>query len=190
MEDNQRFIPAGNYIARSTGPADVQFGYANSGSEQISVVLALQNEGYEGKVVTWFGSFASEESQKITMRQMRDMGWSTDNVTNPEGIDANEVEITIDYEEFQGKERMKIKRIAPVGGFKVEMKKPMDDAQKKAFAARMRGAALQTKKAGPAAARPAFRPSGGGAPAQRPAWDGQGPDPDDTSDPYDPNRPF
>ena len=79
--------------------------------------------------------------------------------------------------------RTKVKWINRVGGA-ARVAKPMDDGQRKAFAARMKGVAMMSR---PGAAAPAARPPvpqrtaprANGAPAPSGEWDGQGRAPDD-----------
>lgn len=143
-QEHQDRIPAGRYLARCTGPDDVQFGYASSGNEQILLRFELLNEGFQGQYVQWFGSFANDQAQQITFRTLRDCGWQGADVTQLDGIDKNEVELLIKYEEYQGKRRMKVNVFAPGGGM-FTMPKQMNDAEKRAFAQRMKGAAIASQ---------------------------------------------
>jgi hypothetical protein len=157
MSEHNDRIPAGRYLGRCTGAADAQFGYSKNGNEQIALSFELLNEGFEGERVTWFGSFASEEATKITMRTLRDCGWETDSVTDLAGIEKNEVEIAVKYETWEGKRRMKVGVFAPGGG-QFSMPNQMDEKQKNAFAAKLKGAAMKSRPTGSAT------PNGGKTP--------------------------
>jgi hypothetical protein len=148
----------GRFVGRSTGAADVQFGHAKNGSEQIAVMVELLHEELEGRKVTWFGSFATDESTKITMRTLRHLGWTCDDLTVLEGLGSTEVDVVIKYEEYNGKEQMRVNIFSRDA--RVEMKNPMSEEQKRAFAARMKANAVLSRTSAPTPRmpKPAARP--------------------------------
>lgn len=137
-------IPNGTYRARAL-PDDVQFGYTKGGNEQIAVPVQITEGEHAGAVVTWFGTFAEGKATEITLKALRACGWSTSDLTDLAGLGANEVEAVIEWETYNGVDRMKVKWLNTIGGGKVKLEQPMTDAQRKAFAARMKGAALAIK---------------------------------------------
>ncbi len=158
-------IVAGKYLAKCTGEGNVQFGYTKNGHEQIVIDFELLNEGYEGQRVQWFGTFANEKSIEIAVKSLRACGWQGDNLTDLRGIDQNEVELDIGFEDFDGKRRMKVRWVNRPGSGRVVLKEVMGEREKQALAKRLRGAILALREPGSAAKGPA--PTRG-APAGKP----------------------
>lgn len=146
-------IPEGTYPARATG--EYEFGISNNGTDQIGVAFRIASGEHAGRVLTWFGYFNSEDNAKRAIKSLRACGWQGDDLASLDGIDSQEVNIVVEIAEHEGQVRNKI---AWVNGAGVAMKNAMDERQKKALAARMRG--LIATMGG----RPQ---SGGGRPPQR-----------------------
>lgn len=167
-------IPEGTYPAKGTG--EYEFGTSDNGNEQVGVSYRITQGEYAGRVQTWYGFFNTPENAQRTVKSLRASGWKGDDVTNLTGITENDVNIVVEVEEFQGKTRNKV---AWVNGAGVAMKNVMNDQQKKALAARMKGLIL----AGGGGQKPAA--NGGRRPPQQrapmPPQDdyGYGPDNDD-----------
>lgn len=175
-------IQAGRYTGRAK-PETLIFGYAKNGGEQVAMNIEIISEGFEGQSVGWYGSFAGKAAP-ITLRQLRDAGWTGDSLTDASGLGSVDVDLDVRFEEYEGKDRMKV-AIYPVGGFVVKMDRPIAGKDLAAFDARMRGAILQSKRPAANGARSAA--PGWSAPSQRPApaageWDGTGADPNPNDD--------
>jgi hypothetical protein len=158
-------IVAGKFLAKCTGEKDVQFGYTKNNHEQIALEFELLNEGYEGQRVQWFGTFANEKSIEIAVKALRACGWQGDNLTDLSGIDQNEVELDIGYEEYLGKRHLRVRWVNRPGSGRVVLKEVMGEHEKKAMAQRLRGAIMALREPGSAAQRPA---QSRGAPAGKP----------------------
>ena len=164
-------------------PETMIFGHAKSGTEQVAMNFEILNEGFEGQSVGWYGSFVGGATA-VTLRQLRDAGWTGESLTDTVGLGDVEVELDVRFEEYEGKERMKV-NIWPKGGFAVKMDKPIVGGALSALDARLKGAILQSKRpaAGAAGPPPAWKaPARPAAPAARPpaqTWDGTGADPND-----------
>jgi hypothetical protein len=160
-------IPEGTWRARGVSAA---LGYTSTDNEQIGVELQFlgdQDDDVDGRHTTWYASF-SEKAEVHTLKALRVLGWSGDDLSDLSGIDANEVEAVVVHEEdLQGELRAKVRFINPVGAGGVAMKTKMSEDQAKAFAARMKGRVLALSKAAPPAA--AAKPAAGGKPAAKPA---------------------
>lgn len=158
-------IPAGTYRARVTSAAEVQFGYTSTGNEQIAVPLTITDGEHAGTTITWFGNFGSDKATEIALKALRACGWAGNDLSDLTGIDTLEVDAVVEWEEYNGQSRMKVKWLNAPGGGRVKLDKPMNDAQRRAFAAKMKGAAIKT---------PPLATSGASAPrasssSQRPA---------------------
>lgn len=117
-------------------------GLSNSGTEQVAITFGIVGGPHEGQTLTWYGSF-SDQAIERTFESLRHCGWSGDNLAALTGLDANEVEIVVDEEVYEGKARTKVKWVNRPRGpaLKHQLSGPALDA----FAARMRGAALAHK---------------------------------------------
>lgn len=151
MNDNS--IPEGRYQGRATG--EISFDTASTGTESVLIPLTFTSEGWEGRGVTLVG-YLSERAAPITLRQMRDMGWQGDNLTDTTGLGDTEVSITVKYEAYDGKPRMKVAVWPLSGGGMLQAKNPIQGAALDALNKRLKGHILQSKQGKPAATtRPA-----------------------------------
>lgn len=135
-------IPEGKYRAR-VKTAD--FGFTSGGTEQVQVIFDLLDPDYDGRTVPWWGYF-SEKTAERTMQSLRYCGWKGDDVTNLDGISDNEVEIEVEHNTYNGKTNARVAWVNRVGGGGISVKSPMADAQRKAFAQRMKALAVKTRK--------------------------------------------
>jgi hypothetical protein len=140
-------LPKGYYTARAVSG---EFGYSsNKGTEQVAVEFEILDEAHAGERIHWMGFFTDKTTDR-TMESLRICGWRTDDVTDLQGIGDNQVQLVVDHEEYDGKVLAKVQWVNRIGGgFK--MGSTMSEAQKKAFSARMRGAAVKSRSAAPPA---------------------------------------
>jgi hypothetical protein len=107
------------------------------------------------------------------------------------GLDANEVSLVVELEEYNGQTQAKVKWVNRSGAAGVAMNARMGDDQRRAFAARMKGAAVASRQQqaasgngakASAAAKPAQKPTTQRPPQQRrpqPSPDADDPGPQD-----------
>jgi hypothetical protein len=138
-------MPNGPGIYRARAK-EWELGEASTGTEQIGVLFALTDPEANGDTITWFGSF-TEKAAPYTLQSLRNCGWEGDNLESLDGLDANEVELVVEEQEYNGKVSLRVKYINRVGSGSLSLKSPMSPEKKRAFAARMRGqiAALDQK---------------------------------------------
>lgn len=160
---------AGTYRARGVTAALCE---TKSGKEQLAIEFVLfDNQGMEGEHVTYFGSF-SDAAWDITIRALRTCGWTGADLSDLSGVDANEVSLVLEEEEWEGRTRVKVRWVnAPNQGMAI--KAPLAADKAKAFAAQMRARilAMDAQSGARPQARPAQRPaqpSRGGAQAPEP----------------------
>lgn len=142
-------IDPGTYMARATG---AELGYTSGGKEQLAIAFSLVDQ--PGQRITWYGGFSTEINGNAkkspcerTFETLRTCGWQGDDLSDLSGIEENEVEIVIDIEADQnGVGRNRVKWVNAPGGGGPAMKNVMPPDQKKAFAAKMKGAALASKQ--------------------------------------------
>ena len=123
---------------------------SKNGKDQVVVLFAYVGEDGEEHMIRWYGFF-TEATTDRTLDSLRYCGWTGDDLSNLEGLDANEVELVLEEEEYEGKLNTKVKWVN--GPSRFELKNPMNQAQAKSFAERMRGKVVAHKqKAGGGAA--------------------------------------
>lgn len=127
-------IPNGTYRARGT---QGMLGETSTGKEQVAVEFELLEEGFVGTRIAWFGYF-TDKTQARTIETLRNCGWQGTDLTNLEGVDANEVSLVIEQEEYEGKWSPRV-RWVNIPGSGLALKSPLSADKAKAFAARMRG---------------------------------------------------
>ncbi len=124
-------IAAGTYRGRAIKGSE-QYGQTSNGNDQIVIDLDL----FElGEKVSTFLVFTDKAAQ-YSLDRLRACGWTGDDLSNLSGIDANEVDVSVKYEMWEGQERMKVQILT--GGGAVKLKDQLDDKGKKAFAAKYR----------------------------------------------------
>lgn len=153
-------IQAGSYRARAV---DYQFGFAETGTEQVAVTFEIVEEGeYQGSTITWFGFFTDATAER-TIEALRTCGWQGDNLGDLTGIDRNEVSLVIVHEPYNGKQIARVKWVNRPGTGRVELKRKMDAVQKAALARRLRALVVASKERAPRDAKPQAPRTGGGA---------------------------
>lgn len=131
---------AGTHRARAVEWA---LGMSTTGKEQIAVMFQLTQGPHEGKHITWFGFFTDSTVER-TLESLRHCGWDSDSLAELDHLDANEVELVIDDETYEGKTRSKVKWVNRVS--KLALKEQMSPAQVQAFAAKLRGKTVAHKR--------------------------------------------
>jgi hypothetical protein len=121
-------VSAGTYRGRAIAGTE-QYGTTSNGNDQIVLDLDLIDLGEK---VSTFLVF-SDKSAPYSLERLRACGWKGDDLSNLSGIDANEVNVEVKYEMYQGDEKMKV-QILTGGG--VVLKDKLDDKGRRAFAAR------------------------------------------------------
>lgn len=158
MEANKRTYRA---KAREWG-----LGETGTGKEQVAVEFTILTEGATEQGLVWYGYF-TEATLERTIESLRHMGWKGDDPSDGlPGLDANEVDIVVENEEFEGRTYAKVQWVNRPGGLAI--KAPLAPEKAKAFGAAMRERirAIDASKGERKAAQPkAANGSAGAAPA-------------------------
>jgi hypothetical protein len=125
--NNQRY-----YAARATL---WDLGETSTGKEQVAVEFIIMTPDADLRRVTWFGYFTDDTIDR-TIESLRIMGWTGNDLSDLQGLDANEVELVVEDETYEGKTRAKVRWVNRPGG--LALKAPLSVDRKKAFAASMR----------------------------------------------------
>jgi hypothetical protein len=135
-------IPDGHYRARCKS---AELCLTSAGNEQIQAIFELLDPDYDGVTVPWWGFF-TEKTAERTMQSLRYCGWQGDDLTSLEGVSTNEVSVEVEQNTYNGKTNPRVAWVNRVGSGELKVKAPMADAQKKAFAKRMKALAIKTGK--------------------------------------------
>lgn len=127
----------GRYRARGIQGA---LGETKGGAEQVAVEFEFLDEPVKGQRITWFGYF-TDKTTEHTVKALRTCGWQGADLTDLSGVDANEVILVIQNEEYEGTWRSKVRFINSLNGG-LALKNPLDENKARAFAARMKGQIL------------------------------------------------
>ncbi len=162
-------LPEGRFKARAI---EGGLGESSEGNPQVGVRFTILDEEFHGEEITWFGSFSRNKGQgtktpfERTIESLRACGWKGDDLSNLEGIDANEVSLVVEHDNYNGKILAKVKWVNRAGG--LALKAPMSADKAKAFAAKMRGEVIAASRAVAAAQGAPPASSAGRPPATRP----------------------
>lgn len=136
----------GTWRARVTAAEDVQFGLSSNNNEQVAIPFVITQGEHQGELITYFGSF-TEKAVDHTLKAMRNCGWQGDDLSNLVGITDNEVELVCAMEEYNGQMKLRVRWVNRPGEGKVKLDRPLDSAQRAAFAARMKGTVIAARQA-------------------------------------------
>lgn len=129
-------------------PGSHEWGYANTGTEQVGVRVTLLDGEHKGHTCSWYGYF-TEKSEERTKEQLKIAGWddTQENVIDLPGLGSTE--FSFSYEEETNDQGDVYLSGSFMNRIAVAMKNKMDDQQKKAFASRLRGASAPTQRRAP-----------------------------------------
>ena len=123
-------IAEGIYKARGV-EGSVQHGHTSKGTEQIALQLELLELG---KMVTTFLYF-SDDAAQFSLERLHALGWEGGEDPSFPGISRNEVDVQIRYENYQGKDQMRVEIMT--GGGRVTLKQAMNDQERRGFMNRL-----------------------------------------------------
>ena len=121
-------IQSGTYKARGV-EGSVQWGTTKNGTDQMVVDLDLVDIGERVSCFLYF----TEKSAPHSVKRLRALGWTGDDLSDVRGIDAADVDVSVSYEEYNGKQQMKVEIVT---GSTVTVQDPMSAGAKKSFAQR------------------------------------------------------
>jgi hypothetical protein len=175
-------------VETESGPLAIQFGPATKSSPfQAIVTFEIVRGPFSGQRISawlYFGTDKADKRGKTVMDRsleaLRACGFTGDDLDKfTDQHPDQEVELTIEMEEYEGKRRAKVKWINPPnrGGFVLDA--PLAHSDLRKFSAQLKGAlkkapVIQGKKAERQAPTPM---PAGAASDDAPAWDGMDQDP-------------
>ena len=141
-------IPAGTYKGRGVA-GSAQMGMTSTGTDQVAIDLEIPALG---RVLTTF-LFFSDGAKPYSIDRLLALGWDGSDDPSFVGIDANEVDVVVKYEDYKGEQKMKVE-ILTGGGGKVTLKDQMSETQKRGFMTALKTAAKQAGGVAPKASAP------------------------------------
>lgn len=128
----------GRYRARA-----VEWAWGVSSNNNPQLAVAFDFLDHPGQRMTRYLSF-TDDAFDYSLKALRNCGWQGDNFEDLTGLDANEVQLVLDWEEYQGKRELRIQFINQSGG--LALKQAMEPTQIASFAQRMRGRIQQADR--------------------------------------------
>lgn len=110
-------------------------GETAKGGEEVVVHFEILTPDAEMSAINWYGYF-TDKTWERTIESLRICGWTGADLQSLDGLNANEVELVIEDEEYEGKMRARVRWVNRPGG--LSLKAPLSGDRAKSFAASMR----------------------------------------------------
>lgn len=120
-----------------------EWAWGMSSNKNPQLAIAFDFLDHPGQRMTRYLSF-TDDAFDYSLKALRNCGWQGDNFEDLTGLDANEVQLVLDWEEYQGKRELRIQFINQSGG--IALKQAMEPTQIASFAQRMRGRIQQADR--------------------------------------------
>lgn len=150
-------MEAGTHRAKAKSWALIE---SQKGTPGVAVEFVLVDGGED---ITWDG-WLSDGAFDRTLESLRYCGFKGENLEDLQGLDANEVELVIEPETYEGKTKLKVQWVNRPGGIAARSKMAPDKV--KSFAAQMRDR-IRALGAEPGVKRQAAPKANGGPPARQ-----------------------
>jgi len=132
-------LPAGTYRAHA---GERVLGVTSKNSPQVAVECIIDQPGFEGRSITYYGYF-TDAALQYAVANLRAMGWVGDNLADLSTIGKVPFNIVVEHEEYDGKVRAKVVFIN-AGGVAVANVMNADETNRFAASMRSKIAALAT----------------------------------------------
>ena len=129
-------IYKGRAVKRPDGTL-ASYGERENGNLELMIDFSIKFE--DGTRVRSIPQYINDKTLDFVIERLRACGWKGDDISNLAGIDAQEVDIEITVEQYQGKDRNKYNIMTGGGRFSVQ--KPIDPKMFNAKFAALRGSA-------------------------------------------------
>lgn len=171
-------IAEGRHPARAV---DLQFGQAETGTEQVVVTFEIVEGAHSRELITWFGAL-TDKAAEFTLKSLAVMGWPKGKSLDQLGVEDIDslVHLVVEHDSYQGKTRPRVKWINRPGrgGFQVKHKIEGSDLRK--LSAKWKALADKTERydkiEAPAPSAPAPSAGADSGHPYAPGYDGPGPD--------------
>lgn len=120
---------------------EADLAFTSEQKPQVAVLLEAVAGDSAGEQITWYGSF-TENARKSTILGLRAIGWKGDDISNLTTV-TGETECLVQIEPgLDGVARPRIRFVGRGGGGGLAVKNRMNEDQKRAFAASLKGLIL------------------------------------------------
>lgn len=90
---------------------DIEFGFTDSGTEQVAISFRISDGEHEGEFITAYRYF-TDRAAEYAFKDLEALGWEGDSLESaPEDCPGSECTLVIEHEEYDGKERARVKFI-------------------------------------------------------------------------------
>jgi hypothetical protein len=124
-------VPVGTYRAKALQWVLTEIGEKKTPAVAIEFAFVDPELGK----ITWDG-WLSEKALERTVESLRHCGWEGSDVSELHGLDANEVELVIEHEEYEGNTYAKVRWVNRGGG--LSHKTPLSGHAAKFFASQLK----------------------------------------------------
>lgn len=129
-----------NYPARVI---DKKLGQSDSGSEFIALLFEVTEGECKGQKASG-RLFFTEKTIERTLESLEYCGWNGYSIAELDGLGSKEVEIVLDYEEYEGKQYLRVKWINKPRG--AQVKRELDRGGVLALDERIKGAMIARRQ--------------------------------------------
>jgi len=138
-------IPAGAYVARATGQSE--FGQSDRGTDYLWINFEITRGELEHEKIGAYLYF-SDAAASRSIEALRYCGctFPGDDMTDLVELNANEVELIVEHDTYNGETKAKVKWINSFGGRGVKEEQKMTPSAKASFKSRMRGKLLSDSR--------------------------------------------
>jgi hypothetical protein len=162
-------LPVGRYTAKAL---QAELGFADTGTELVAVQFEITEGEHKGSHIVWRGYFAEKTAKRVT-ESLSYTGWAG-NWDTWEGLGTTEVQLDVQEDRDMKTGEIRGTRVAWVNQLKAPIKNAMDQNQRRAFAAKMRGMVAEVMgthgtAAPPVQQQPRRMPAANAAPGLGPA---------------------
>lgn len=165
-------IPAGRYpgvavtvVLEDGASALAQFAHTKDNKAQVCIHFEILEGEWQGTRLPWIGYF-SQAAAARTIQSLRYAGWKgTDFYAIKPGDLPNQVDVTVEHDEYEGKVRARIAWVNLPGGGGLILQRPMSEQDLRRFSATWRD---YVRKHPPVEGKPAKRNGEDAGPASSP----------------------
>ena len=116
---------------------------SKAGNAMVKVTFQLLDPPHTS--IVWNGMLHNEKSTGRTLDSLRYAGWTGDDLATLSFPSSNEVVLTLENEEYEGKQHTRVQWVNAKGSGSFKLKDDLGAAEKAAIAARLKGAVLAHK---------------------------------------------
>jgi len=122
-----------------------ELGETKGGKDYIGMLIEFVDGPNQGKRSTWYGYF-TDKTEERTLDSLMIAGWDGHDINEMAGLGGCEFAVVCENEEYEGKETFKVQWINKASFDAPMVQTKMSDANRLAFAERLKGKTLALKE--------------------------------------------